>query len=159
MLPDLTVFNVTSVTEQVERMASILRMSMGIYGGIGAFGLVLSCVGLAGVTAYAVARRTHEIGVRRALGAQNRDVIVLVLREGMALVAVGTAFGMVVSFAAVQAMSAMLSAMAELTKTSIRDPLLLAGAPLLLAALALLACYLPARRSVRINPIEALRVE
>lgn len=159
MLPDLTVFNVTSVTEQVERMASILRMTMGIYGGIGAFGLVLSSVGLAGVTAYAVARRTHEIGVRRALGAQNRDVIGLVLREGMVLIAVGTALGMVVSFAVVQAMSAALSAVAELTKTSIRDPLLLAGAPLLLAALALLACYLPARRSVRINPVDALRAE
>jgi macrolide transport system ATP-binding/permease protein len=159
MLPNLTVFNVTSVTEQVARMASILRMTMGIYGGIGAFGLVLSSVGLAGVTAYAVARRTHEIGVRRALGAQNRDVIWLVLREGLVLVAVGTAFGLVVAFAVVQAMSATLSAVAELTKTSIGDPLLLAGAPLLLAALALLACYLPARRSVRINPVDALRSE
>jgi predicted permease len=159
MLPDLTVFNLTSVTEQVERMSSILRMTMGIYGGIGAFGLVLSSVGLAGVTAYSVARRTHEIGVRRALGAQNRDVIGLVMGEGLALIAVGTALGMVVSFAAVQAMSATLSAVAEITRTSLHDPLLLTGAPLLLAALALLACYLPARRSVRINPVEALRVE
>jgi predicted permease len=159
MLPDLTVFNVTSVTEQVERMASIFRMTMGIYGGIGAFGLVLSSVGLAGVTAYAVARRTHEIGIRRALGAQNRDVMELVLREGVLLIAIGTVLGMAVSFAAVRAMSAMLSAVAEITKTSIYDPLLLAGAPLLLASLALLACYLPARRSLRINPVEALRAE
>ena len=159
LLPNLTVFNVSSMTEQVERMASIFRMSTAIYGGIGAFGLVLAAVGLAGVTAYAVARRTHEIGIRRALGAQNFDVMRLVLSEGVTLIAVGTTLGMTVAFAAVQAMSATLSAMAEMTKTSIYDPVVLIGAPLLLAGLALLACYLPARRSLGINPVEALRAE
>ena len=119
----------------------------------------MAAVGLAGVTAYAVARRTHEIGIRRALGAQNFDVMRLVLAEGVALIAIGTAFGMIVAFAAVRAMSSTLSAMAEMTKMSIYDPVVLIGAPLLLAGLALLACYLPARRSLRINPVEALRAE
>ncbi len=68
ILPDLTVFNVSSMTEQVERMASIFRMATAIYGGMGLFGLVLAAVGLGGVSAYAVARRTHEIGIRRAPG-------------------------------------------------------------------------------------------
>lgn len=159
MLPDLTVFNVSSMTEQVERFASIFRMATAIYGGIGAFGLVLASVGLAGVTAYAVAQRTHEIGIRRALGAQNGDVMRLVLKEGVALILIGTALGLGVAFGAVQVLSTTLSAMSEITKTSVRDPLLVAGAPLLLAALALLACYIPARRSLRINPLEALRTE
>lgn len=159
MLPDLTVFNVSSMTEQVERTASIFRMTTAIYGGIGAFGLLLAAVGLAGVTAYSVARRTKEIGIRRALGAQNFDVMKLVLKEGVILIVVGTALGLATAFAAAQAMSTTLSAMADITRTSIHDPLLLAGAPLLLAALALLACYLPARRSLRINPVDALRAE
>ena len=157
--PDLTMFNVSSMTGQVERMASIYRMAMVIYGGLGLFGLLLATVGLAGVTAYAVARRTHEIGIRRALGAQNRDILRLVLGEGVALTAVGTALGFAVAFGAMRVLSSTLSAIGEIMQTSIGDPLLLIGAPLLLATLALLACYLPARRSLRINPVEALRAE
>lgn len=159
LLPNLTVFNVSSMTEQVERMASVFRMTTAIYGGIGAFGLVLAAVGLAGVTAYAVTRRTHEIGIRRALGAPDGAVLWLVLREGIVLIAIGTVLGLALAYAAVQIMSAILSTMAEITRTSIHDPLVLVGAPVLLAGLALLACYLPARRSLRINPAEAMRSE
>ena len=159
MLADLTVFNTTSMTEQVARMASIFRVASAIYGGIGLFGLVLAAVGLASVTAYAVARRTHEIGIRRALGAQSLDILRLVLKEGMALIAVGTALGLVVAVATARVLATMLSAMEEIMRTSTHDPLLLAGAPSLLAAVALLACYVPARRSLRINPVEALRAE
>jgi predicted permease len=157
--PDLTVFNVTSMTEQVERMAEMFRVVATIYGTIGVFGLLLASVGLAGVTAYAVARRTHEIGIRRALGAQGLDVLRLVIKEGGVLIAAGTALGLAAAFAVIQVLSSTLSTIGELTMTSIRDPLLLAGAPLLLAALALLACYLPARRSLRISPVQALRAE
>jgi len=157
--PDLTMFNVSSMTGQVERMAAIYRMAMMIYGGLGLFGLLLATVGLAGVTAYAVARRTHEIGIRRALGAQNRDILRLVLGEGVALTAVGTGLGFAVAFGTMRVLSSTLSALGEIMRTSIGDPLLLIGTPLLLAALALLACYLPARRSLRINPAEALRAE
>ncbi|MBI4624443.1 MAG: ABC transporter permease [Verrucomicrobia bacterium] len=159
LLPDVTVFNVSSMTEQVERMAAIFRMASAIYGGIGLFGLVLAAVGLTGVTAYAVARRTHEIGIRRALGAQNADIMRLVLREGVALIAIGSVLGMAAAFAAVRLLASTLSAMAEITHSSIRDPRVLVGAPLLLIGLAFLACYLPARRSLRIDPVEALRAE
>lgn len=157
--PDLTTFNVSSMTEQVERMSSIFRMAMVLYGGIGVFGLALASVGLAGVTAYAVARRTHEIGIRRALGAQSRDILRLVLGEGVVLIAVGIVLGFAVAFSAIRMMSSTLSAMGEIMRTSIGDPFLLFGTPLLLAALALLACCLPAWRSLRINPAEALRAE
>jgi ABC-type antimicrobial peptide transport system permease subunit len=159
LAPDLTVFNVTSMTEQLDRMAYVFRLATLIYGGIGAFGLVLASVGLAGVTAYAVARRYHEIGIRRALGAQSRDVLKLVMKEGVALIGVGTMLGMALAFAAMRVLATMLSAVGEITQTSIYDPLLLAGAPALLAGLALLACYLPARRSTRIDPVAALRAE
>ncbi len=159
IFPDLTTFNVSSMTEQVERMSSIFRMAMVLYGGIGVFGLALASVGLAGVTAYAVARRTHEIGIRRALGAQSRDILRLVLGEGVVLIAVGIVLGFAVAFSAIRMMSSTLSAMGEIMRTSIGDPFLLFGTPLLLAALALLACCLPAWRSLRINPAEALRAE
>ena len=159
MLANLTVFNTTSMTEQVERMASVFRIATAIYGGIGLFGLVLAAVGLAGVTAYTVARRTHEIGIRRALGAQSWDVLRLVMQEGVVLVVVGTGLGLAGAMVAVRVMSTVLSAMEEIMRTSTHDPLVLIGAPALLAGVALLACYLPARRSLRINPVEALRAE
>jgi putative ABC transport system permease protein len=157
--PNLTPFDVTTLQEEIAQSAAVFRLSMGIYGGIGVFGLLLAVVGLAGVTSYAVARRTQEIGIRRALGAQNRDILLLVLKEALVLIGLGTTLGLIVAFAAARTMAATLSAMAEITQTSLYDPVLILGAPLLLAGFALLACYLPARRSLRIEPIQALRTQ
>jgi len=157
--PTLTLFNAGSMDEQVRRMLYLMRVVTAVYGGVGVFGLLLAAVGLGGVTAHAVARRTHEVGVRVALGAARRDVLRLVLGEGVAIVGVATVLGLVAAFATLRALRSFLEALAAATETSTSNPWLIVGAPALLATLALLACYVPARRALRINPVEALRAE
>jgi macrolide transport system ATP-binding/permease protein len=155
----LTPFHAQSMPEQIEELMFLVRMGLWIYGFIGVFGLILASVGLAGVTAYSVARRGREIGIRVALGATQGNVLGLVMREGVALVAVGTVIGMAGAWTATKVLSAMISVVASATSASTSDPLLLVGAPALLAALALVACYLPARKSMSIDPASALRQE
>jgi ABC-type antimicrobial peptide transport system permease subunit len=145
--------------EQIDELMFLVRMGFWIYGFLGVFGLILASVGLAGVTAYSVARRGREIGIRVALGATSGNVLGLVMREGAVLVGVGTAIGMTGAWASTKALSAMVSAVASATSASTSDPVLLVGAPAMLAGLALLACYLPARKSMRIDPASALRQE
>jgi ABC-type antimicrobial peptide transport system permease subunit len=150
----LTPFNARSMTEQIAQFMSMLKAASWTYGIIGVFGLVLASVGLAGVTAYSVTQRGHEIGIRLALGAQKRDVLELVMKEGAALVAVGTLIGLALAWAGMRALAGIFFSVASVRGD---DPMLLVGAPLLLAGLALLACYVPARRSTRIDPMAALR--
>ena len=157
--PNVTVFKVSTMTDEVNQMLYLVRASTTVYGAAGLFGLILAAVGLAGVTAQAVARRSHEIGIRIALGAGRGDVLRLVLKEGAVLVIIGTVIGQVAAFAMIRVLRTVLTALAELTRVSASDPLLLIGASLLLATVALLACYLPARRSARIDPAAALRAE
>jgi len=114
-------------------------------------------VGLAVVTAYAVTQRRKEISIRMALGAQKTQVLRLVLREGAMLVLIGSVLGFGGAMSMVRGMRALLSFFAQAYDTGVNDPRLMVGAPLLLAGLALLACYLPARRSTQIDPLEALR--
>jgi putative ABC transport system permease protein len=109
------------------------------------------------VTAYSVTQRTHEIGIRMALGAAKADVLRLVMKEGAGLIVVGTVIGLAGAWGGARALASILSALAESVSASQYDPVLLLGAPLLLAGLALLACYVPARRSMRIDPAVALR--
>jgi len=127
------------------------------YGGIGVFGLVLAAIGLAGVTAYAVAQRRKEIGIRMALGARKGQVLLLVLREGTALVSIGTVLGLLGAFALAKLLSALTNVLVDALKVGTDDLHLLVGAPLLLAGLALVACYVPARTAARIDPLQALR--
>jgi len=157
--PNLAVFNVQTLAEQLENSRSFVRLSLDIYGGIGIFGMILAAIGLAGVTAYAVARRRKEIGIRIALGARKVQVLRLVLREGAALVVAGTVLGFLGAFALAKVLSALTSLFADSFNVTTHDPLLIAGAPLLLGALAMLACYIPARRSAKIDPLVALRDE
>jgi predicted permease len=157
MDPNLAVFNVRTLAEYLEISRAAMRLALDVYGAIGVFGLVLSAIGLAGVTAYAVARRRREIGIRMALGAQKGQVLRLVLREGSALVAIGTALGLLGAMALVKTLSALTSIVVEAFKLGTDDPRLVIGAPVLLAAIAMLACYLPARRSTKIDPLKALR--
>jgi putative ABC transport system permease protein len=159
MDPNLSVFDVRTLGEQLEMTRAYLRISLDMYGGIGVFGLVLAAIGLAGVTAYAVARRRKEIGIRMALGARKVQVLQLVLREGAALVTVGTVLGFLGAVAMVRMLSALTSMFTEAFNVTTNDPRLLVGAPLLLGALAMLACYIPARRSAKIDPLKALRDE
>lgn len=157
--PNLAVFNVQSLADYLEASRAFMRLGLDMYGGIGVFGLVLASIGLAGVSAYAVARRRKEIGIRMALGARKFQVLRLVLREGSALVTVGTVLGFLGAMAMVKLLSALTSIFVDSFQVTMHDPRLLLGAPLLLAALAMFACYIPARRSAQIDPLVTLREE
>jgi predicted permease len=155
--PHLTLFNVQTLSEFLERSRYVMWSALRTYGGIGIFGLVLSAIGLAGVTAYAVAQRRREIGIRMALGARQGQILRLVLREGAVLITVGTILGFLGTIAMARILSAMTSLLVEAFKVGTNDPRLIIGAPLLLAALAMLACYVPARTAAKVEPWKALR--
>lgn len=157
--PDLTVFNSASMETDIANSLSFARMITFTYGAIGVYGLLLAAIGLAGVTAQAVARRTREIGIRIALGATAKDVLQLVLREGFVLTVVGAIVGVAGALGIVRLLSGYFSALADVTQTSLTDPVLLIGAPILLCALAMAACFWPAAQSVRIDPMIAIREE
>jgi predicted permease len=157
--PDLAIFNVRTLSEYLELSRSSARFAVSTYGGIGVFGLVLAAIGLAGVTGYTVAQRRKEIGIRMALGARKWQALLLVLREGAALVSVGTVLGFLGAFAVAKILSALTNVFVDSFEVGTGDPRLLVGAPLLLATLAMLACYMPARRAAKIDPLKALREE
>lgn len=157
--PDLTTFNVRTMREDLNRMNSFVEWDSAIYVILGLFALLLASIGLGGVTAYAVVRRRKEIGIRMALGAGSRQVQGLVMREGTALVVVGSILGLGGGFALWRALSAFSDVLARSFSNGADDSLLLTGAMLVLAGLAMLACYLPARRATAIDPVSALREE
>ncbi len=129
------------------------RMGAALLGLFGALALILACIGIYGVLAYSVAQRTSEIGLRMALGAQPGQVLRLVLKQGMLLALIGAAVGVVVALPIARMAGSLLYGV------SAADPLTYASITLLLMGVALLACYLPARRATRIDPLVALRVE
>ena len=157
--PNISIFNAESMPEQIDRFTAPLRTASWTYALIGIFGLLLASIGLAGMTAYSVTQRGHEIAIRRALGASERSVLRLVMKEGVLLIAIGMSIGLVGEWAGTRILWAMNASVGRVTPTSASDPLVLAGSPLLLAVIALLACYLPARKSMRIDPVAALREE
>ncbi|HYL34655.1 MAG TPA: ABC transporter permease [Bryobacteraceae bacterium] len=157
--PNLSVFGMQPLQRQLDQMDAYLRVGASLYASLGLFGLVLSSIGLAGVTAYSVARRRKEIGIRVALGARADQVLRLVLREGGALILVGTVIGFAGAFAISRALSSLTAALGTVFASGTGDPTLLVGAPLLLSAVALLSCYVPARKSTQIDPLAALRQE
>jgi putative ABC transport system permease protein len=127
-----------------------VMLYLGIFAGVG---LLLAAVGLYGVLAYSVARRTREIGIRMALGAQIADVMGLVVRQGLVLVAAGGVIGIIVALATGRLLRAYLFGVSS------SDPVTFIAVALVLAAVALFACWLPARRAARVDPMEALRYE
>ena len=154
VMPETSVQSqVQTLTEQVERSLIQERMLATLATGFGLLALLLAAVGLYGLLAYTVARRTGEIGVRMALGARQRDVLWLVLAGAFRLVLVGVAVGLPAAWAATRLISSMLFG---LTAT---DPLTIVTATALLTSVALLAGYLPAWRASRVNPVVALRYE
>jgi predicted permease len=155
----ITPFHARSMEDQMERILSAIRVTLLVYGAIGVFGLILASVGLAGVTAYSVAQRRREIGIRMALGARRIDVLGVVMKEGAMLIAVGTVVGFAAARVVIRALASVLADIARATETSASEPALLFGAPALLAFLALLCCYLPARKSTRIDPAVTLRTD
>lgn len=129
------------------------RFSLVLFGVFSIVALLLAAVGVYSVIAFAVAQRTQEIGVRMALGAQTADVVMLIVKQGMAPVMIGIGTGVLGAFALTRAMSTLLVGI----RTD--DPLTFASISVLLAVVALLACYLPARRVTKVNPMIALRCE
>ena len=139
-----------AIVAQAVGQTRLMTWLLGIFAGVA---LLLASIGIYGAVAYSVAQRTTEIGVRMALGAQTRDVLRLVVRQGMAPVVSGLAIGIVATFSLGRLIAA------QLYQVSAHNPLLLACAAALLAAIALLACLLPARRATHVNPVQALRAE
>ncbi len=127
------------------------RLIMQVVAAIGLLGLLLAVSGLYSVIAFSVSRRTREIGIRMAIGADSGNVARLVLRQGLTLTLIGMAIGLALALAASRLLASLL------THVSSRDPVVYVLAPALLIAISLLACYVPARRAARVDPMEALR--
>ena len=155
----LTPFDAHSMDEQIEELLFPVKVALYTYGLIGLCGLVLASVGLAGVTAYTVARRRREIGIRMAIGAQRADVLSLVMKEGVVLIGVGTLIGFLASHAGVRVLGSVMPEFARTAGRSGPSALLDWGTPVLLAALALFAAWLPARVAAHIDPVITLREE
>jgi putative ABC transport system permease protein len=146
-------FNVKTMREVMygslarDRFNAVLLL---LFGGIA---LTLAAIGVYGVISYGVTQRIQEIGVRMALGAETRDVLALIVGQGLKLALGGVAIGAVASFAATRLMAELLFGV------SATDPLTFVATALLLTSVALLACYIPARRAAGVDPIEAIRFE
>ncbi|HTK29201.1 MAG TPA: ABC transporter permease [Vicinamibacterales bacterium] len=149
--PALPVFGAQVLTETVAASLAERRFAMELVGAFAATALVLAALGIYGVISYMVGARTHEIGLRLALGAQRGGILAMVLQQGLALVTMGTAVGLVCALIVSEAMAGLLYGIRP------ADPATFAGVTALFAAVALLACYVPARRAIRIDPMEALR--
>jgi len=147
------VFDIKAMSERIALSLDDRRTPMLLLMLFAGVALALSAVGIYGVLAFAVALRTGEIGVRLSLGAQRRDILRLVLRDGGRLTALGLGLGLAGAIAIGLAMRA------QLFGVGVADPATLLGVVVLIGATALVACWLPARRAARIAPIEALRYE
>jgi predicted permease len=147
------VYNVQTMNEVVSNSFAARRLSMMLLGVFAALALVLACVGIYGVISYLVGQRTHEIGVRVALGAQRSDVLQLVIGHGARMALIGVAIGIGFALGLTRLMAN------QLFGVSAHDPLTFAGVAVLLIIVAVAACYIPARRAMRVDPVVALRHE
>ena len=150
---DQPIHNVRVMDEVLSELIAPRRLSMVLFGLFAGVALVLSMVGIYGVMSYAVSQRTHEIGIRMALGAQTSDVLKLVVRQGMLLAAIGIAIGLMAALALSRVMKSLLY------EVSATDPATFVLISLLLLGVALLANFVPARRASRVDPMVALRYE
>jgi len=151
--PTLPVFGAQTLNETVSAYLSVRRFSMEIVALFALTALLLAGLGIYGVISYIVSERTHEIGIRLALGAESRNILRMVLRQGLELAIAGAGVGLVCSLIVSYLMAGLLY---DVRPT---DPVTFVGVALLLIIVALLACYIPARRTLRVDPMVALRYE
>jgi len=151
--PDQPVTTVRTIDELMSRALSETRFSLWLLALFALLGLLLAAIGIYGVMVTAVTQRTHEIGLRMALGAQDRDVLWLVIRQGMFPVLIGVGVGLAAAICLTRLMSTLLY------EVSATDPLTLALITVLLTIVAFIACYIPARRATKVDPLVALRYE
>lgn len=150
---DLPAYKIQTMDQVIAASISKARFTMLLLTVFAGLALILAAGGVYSVMAYSVTQRTHEIGIRKALGAQPRDIFKLIMRQGFILAAIGVALGATAGFFLTRVMSSLLYTV------SASDPRIFIGVGLLLIAVALLACYLPARRATRVKPMIALRNE
>ena len=153
MDPNLPIASVAIMNDLLRDSLMLPRLYMSLFSIFAAVALILAAVGIYGVIAYNVTTRTHEIGVRMALGARQHDVLRLILREGGTLAVAGIVAGLGIAFAINSVMAALLF------DVSTTDPLTFIGVPLLLLSVAVVATLIPARRAARVEPSVALRYE
>ena len=151
--PNQPVYDVRTMEERVAVTLETRRFAVVLLGIFGALALLLAAIGLYGVLAFAVSQRTREIGIHMALGAQARDVLSMVIKQGMSLVLFGVVLGVAGAYALTRTMQSLLF------EVSTTDPVTFALVPLLLAIVGLVACYIPARRATKVDPLVALRYE
>jgi len=142
-----------AVSEYIDFNLLPQRIATSVAGVFGLTGLILSGLGIFGMVSYSVAQRTHEIGIRMALGAQGADVLRMVLRQGLRVTSLGVAIGLALAFVVTRLLSSLLYGV------SATDPATFVGVSLLLAVVAMLASYIPARRATKVDPMVALRYE
>jgi putative ABC transport system permease protein len=154
MDPNLPILTAQTLEEEITGpVQTQLRVAASVSGGVGIVSLLLAAIGIYGVTAYVASRRTREIGIRLALGAQRGDVVGLILRQGMVLVVMGSAIGLMLAAAGSRLLTRLLFGVPAL------DPVTFGGAAALFTIIGLAACYVPARRATGIDPVVALRNE
>jgi putative ABC transport system permease protein len=153
MDPALPIVTTQRLDEPAGPIQLQLRVAASVSSSLGIVGLLLAAIGIYGVTAYAVSCRTREIGIRVAMGAQRADILAMVLRHGMLLVAIGSTIGLILAAATSRLLTRLLFGVPPV------DPVTFAGAASLFALIGLAACYAPARRATRVDPVEALRHE
>ena len=153
MNSQLVMYESETMDEVIAGSLAGRRFSMILLGVFAALALILACVGIYGVISYLVGQRTHEIGVRMALGAQRRDVLRLVLGQGAKMALIGVGIGIAAGLGLTRLMAN------QLFGVSAYDPVTFAAVAIVLVAVALFACYIPARRAMRVDPVVALRYE
>ncbi len=151
MNPDLPIVSAASLEDRIAAGWTPQRVAASLSGSLGLVGLVLSAIGIYGITAYAVATRTREIGIRLALGAQRSNVVGLVMRNGMSLVAIGAVIGLAISAAVSELMASLLFGIPPI------DPVSFGGTILTFGLTGLAACYIPVRRAIRVDVSQTLR--